>query len=373
MLSVKALFHAWERRLAFRDDPERRILDFAWGVEDLPPFARWNPPSSWAGENAGELLAGHVEAALAHSDEYFALPPVEDFTLEGGRLRFTSPAASGVAENDTVHADYFPAGANDPAPARLGDDSASPAVVVLPQWNAREGAQEGLARLLNRFGISALKLALPYHERRMPPELVRADYTLSPNIGLTLRSCRQAVVDTRAALTWLAERGHGPLGIIGTSLGSCIAFITFAHDDRLDAGVFNHISPFFADVVWRGISTRHVREGLERGVDLERLRQLWLPLSPFSYYQHLKRRGRPTLLVHGRYDLSFPPDLSAELLRDFERLEIEHERFELPCGHYTTAKFPFNWMDGLRIATFLRRRLRSGNVKGRRGENAYGT
>ena len=40
-----------------------------------------------------------------------------------------------------------------------------------------------------------------------------------------------------------------------------------------------------------------------------------------------------------------------------ERLSIEHESFELPCGHYTTAKFPFNWMDGLRIARFLRKHL----------------
>ncbi len=33
----------------------------------------------------------------------------------------------------------------------------------------------------------------------------------------------------------------------------------------------------------------------------------------------------------------------------FKQLAIEHEVFELPCGHYTTAKFPFNSMDGLRI------------------------
>jgi pimeloyl-ACP methyl ester carboxylesterase len=361
MLSVEALFHAWERRLAFRDDPERRVLDFEWGVDQLPRFSRWKPRVGEADEADVETLSSHAQLALAHSEEYFEASPVDDFVLDGRRLRFTSPWSSGILENDEVHADYFPA------------SESGPAVVVLPQWNAREGAQEGLSKLLNRFGISALKLALPYHERRMPPELVRADYALSPNIGRTLQACRQAVLDTRASLTWLAERGHGPLGIIGTSLGSCIAFITFAHDARLDAGVFNHVSPYFADVVWRGISTRQVREGLERGVDLDTLRRLWLPLSPFSYYRRLKARARPTLLVHGRYDLSFPTDLSIELLRDFERLEIDHERFELPCGHYTTAKFPFNWMDGLRIATFLRRRLGRGTTRNRPGENAYGT
>ena len=351
MNPVRELFHAWERRLAFRDDPERRVLSFAWGVEHLPEFTRWNRASSV--DNSTEARAAvheHVERALEFSHDYFEAPAVGDFALLGSRLCYPSPAVTGVPENDSVFAEYFPAAPDGAAPR-------GPAVVVLPQWNAKEGAQDGLCRLINRFGVSALKLALPYHEERRPKGMLRADLTLSPNVGRTLQSCRQAVLDARAALSWLEGVGYGPLGIVGTSLGSAIAFVTFAHDERLAAGVFNHISPFFADVVWWGISTRHVREGLEGGVDLPELRKLWLPLSPFSYYRNVKGRARPSLLIHGRYDLSFPPDLSRELLADFERLSIEHERFELPCGHYTTAKFPFNWMDGLRIARFLGKHL----------------
>jgi hypothetical protein len=349
MSLVARFFHAWERRLAREDDLSRRLQPFDWGADYLPSSPRFRPSAT----EPRSRLHEHVELALKHSDEYFAVGSGTEFHLdEGGRLRYRSPAPTGVAENDVVRGRYFA------APSRNGGPASSPAVVVLPQWNARGGAQEGLCRLLNRFGLTALKLQLPYHEDRMPPELVRADYTLSPNVGRTLQSCRQAVLDARAAVGWLAERGHHPLGIVGTSLGSAIAFVLFAHDERLEAGVFNHVSPYFADVVWRGISTRHVRQGLEGFVDLDELRKLWLPLSPSSYYQHVKRRNRPSLLVHGRYDLSFLPDLSRELLGEFERLRIEHEAFELPCGHYTTAKFPFNWMDGLRIASFLKKSLR---------------
>ena len=39
------------------------------------------------------------------------------------------------------------------------------------------------------------------------------------------------------------------------------------HDERISAGVFNHVSGYVADVVWRGISTQHVRAGLEGAVD----------------------------------------------------------------------------------------------------------
>ena len=350
MNPVRELFHAWESRLAFRDDPERRVFSFDWGLEHLPEFRGWNRPAAESGHRARAAVHEHAERALEFSRDYFEGSTVDDFALRGSRLSFSSPAVTGVPENDSAFAEYFPAAVN-------GAARGGPAVVVLPQWNAKEGAQDGLCRLITRFGVSALKLALPYHEERRPKEMLRADLTLSPNVGRTLQSCRQAVLDARAALSWLEQAGYGPLGIVGTSLGSAIAFITFAHDERLAAGVFNHISPFFADVVWRGISTRHVREGLEGEVDLEELRKLWLPLSPFSYYRHVKRRARPSLLIYGRYDLSFPPDLSRELLTDFERLSIEHECFELPCGHYTTAKFPFNWMDGLRIARFLGKQL----------------
>ena len=108
---------------------------------------------------------------------------------------------------DTVFAEYFPVAAN-------GHPRGRPAVVVLPQWNAKEGAQDGLCRLINRFGIVALKLALPYHEERRPPGMRRADFTLSPNVGRTLQSCRQAVLDARAAVSWLEREGHGPIGIV---------------------------------------------------------------------------------------------------------------------------------------------------------------
>jgi hypothetical protein len=191
----------------------------------------------------------------------------------------------------------------------------------------------------------------------MPEELTRADHMLSPNLGRTLQACRQAVLEARAVVTWLVEEGYGPIGIIGISLGSAIAFIALAHDQRIQTGVMNHISPYFADVVWRGISTRQVRQGLEGQIDLDELRQLWLPISPRSYYQRLKGSGREVMLVYARYDLSFPPDESRRLVSEFERLGIGHQKLVLPCGHYSTAKFPFNVMDGVAIARYLSRAL----------------
>src|SRR5688500_18853973 len=186
------------------------------------------------------------------------------------------------------------------------------AVVVLPHWNSDRGGHIGLSRLLARFGMSALRLSPPYHDDRMPPEITRADYIVSSNVVRTVQVCRQAVLDARRAISWLEAQGFERIGILGTSLGSCLSMLTTAHEPRIRAQALNHVSPWFADVVWRGLSTRHVREGLEGHVDLERLRQLWRPISPWSYLDQV--RHAQTLLVYARYDLTFPVDLSETLV-----------------------------------------------------------
>jgi pimeloyl-ACP methyl ester carboxylesterase len=230
------------------------------------------------------------------------------------------------------------------------------AVLVLPQWNADPGGHVGLCRLLALNGMSALRLALPYHDQRMPPELYRADYIVSANIGRTIQVCRQAVLDARRAIAWLASQGYDRIGILGTSLGSCLALLTTAHEPLIRAQALNHISPYFADVVWRGLSTRHVRAGLDGHIDLDLLRTLWAPISPRLFLERV--RTRQTLLVYARYDLTFPVDLSEDLVRAFRDLAIPYDVAVLRCGHYTTGKTPFKFVDGWLLTRFLKRALR---------------
>jgi len=206
-------------------------------------------------------------------------------------------------------------------------------------------------------GMSALRLTLPYHDQRMPPDLHRADYIVSANIARTLQVCRQAVLDARRAIAWLAMQGYERIGIVGTSLGSCLALLTTAHEPLVRAEALNHISPHFADVVWRGLSTRHVREGLDGHVELDLLRALWKPISPRWYLGRL--RDRKTLLVYARYDLTFPVDLSEDLVRAFRDLDVPHHVAVLRCGHYTSGKAPFKFVDGWILTRFLKQALRT--------------
>lgn len=186
---------------------------------------------------------------------------------------------------------------------------------------------------------------------------MRADYMLSANLGRTLQAIRQAVVDCRAAIDWLESQGYRKFGILGTSIGSCVALITLVHDPRLILGVQNHVSPYFADVVWSGISTRQVRKGLEGCISLEDLRQVWMPISPKAYFKKMVGTGKNSLLVHALYDYSFLPHLSLQVLQDYKELGLLHSVLTLHCGHYTSGEFPFNIKLGYGMCKYISKNL----------------
>ena len=348
------LFHAWERRLA-SVSKDRVVRPFDWGLE-------WVSPNGHHSDAAG-ALEQWVEDVMRDSQAFFTAPQTSDFEFtpasadgngsgEAGTLRFPSAHVTPHPENNIVTARWFPAQDEPPLGVKRGRGRA---VLVLPQWNSDAGGHVGLSKLLARFGVSALRISLPYHDARMPPELTRADYIVSSNVARTVQVCRQAVLDARRAIQWLSDQGFERIGILGTSLGSCLSLLTSAHEPRIRVQALNHVSPWFADVVWRGLSTRHVREGLNGHIELDQLRRLWRPISPYCYLDRV--RDKMTLLVYAKYDLTFPVDLSQQLVGEFSRRGLPHQVAVLPCGHYSSGTAPFKFIDGYVLTKFLRSNL----------------
>ena len=337
---------ARERWHATRET-NRIVRPFEWGAEFVSEHVNGDAPR--------EVVARASREAVRRSEEFYALPPIEDYELRGGRLTWTSAVRTPSGENNTARAQLFKAS---PPKRSSAKDEKRRAVVVLPQWNADAESHVALCRLLARVGINALRLTLPYHEERRPAGLERADFLVSPNVGRTLQSMRQAVLDTRAAVAWLEARGFERIGVMGTSIGSCTAFLAFVHDERVSAGVFNHVSGYFADVVWRGISTRHVRAGVEGSLTLEELREAWLPISPMTFAGRLRtQRARPMRFIAARHDLTFPADLSRQVIEGVRATGAPLDVAWLPCGHYTSGERPWVYLDGWKIVNFLRKNL----------------
>jgi hypothetical protein len=357
----------WETRLTTRDT-NRVVRPFEWGVEWTRawPNVNGNYPSLPQGHE--RFLHELNREIVANSENFFAYPTPSDFRLERRRverfatgnnqeqhhpreeyadfLRFTSPVRSPVAENNLANARWFP-------PRRGRTNRKKRAVVVLPHWNADGVVYNSICLVLSYFGIASLRMSLPYHDIRRPAGIERADYAVSSNISRTMDAGRQAVIDLRCCLDWLQMQGYEDFGVLGTSLGSCYAFIASAHDKRLRVNVFNHASTYFADVVWEGQSTRHIRAGVEPAITLESLRQAWAAISPPSYMDRFASKRKKTLVIYARYDRTFPHHFSEEVVAELSRRKLDFKAVCLPCGHYTVGEAPFKFVDGYHIVKFL--------------------
>lgn len=365
LLPVPSLYskwmYGWETRLTTRDT-NRVVRPFDWGMEWARQWPGVNGNFGSATADPASFLHELNREIVADSDRFFSYHTPSDFRLErrvpppvrnkrgdyyqaetepAEFLRFTSPVATPFPENNLANARWFPA-------------KGKRAMVLLPQWNSDAGGHNALGHIFNWLGIAALRLSKPYHDVRMPKELERADYAVSANVCRTIDAARQAIVDIRCCLDWLEQQGYTELGVMGTSLGSCYAFIASAHDPRLKVNVFNHASTYFADVVWTGQSTRHIRAGIEQQIDLDRLRDCWLAISPMSYFDRYARWPKKSLVIYATYDLTFLPEFSRQVVAEFQSRRLDHRVRVLPCGHYVTGETPFKYVDAYHIASFVR-------------------
>jgi hypothetical protein len=376
--------YAWEHALTTRDN-NRIERPLEWGFDHLAGFG--------GSEAAAQVARGEcspLDAMIALNDRIVAQPHTffdyktpTDFRIEMRHpelyptnvrpetlaqerewrrqaevgelrrepfLRFTSALRTPYPENDAVNARWYEAvGINEGKKPKQ-------AMIVMPQWNADAFSHNVLCEMFNKFGISALRLSKPYHDVRRPAELERSDYAVSANVGRTTAACRQAVIDVRSCVDWLAQQGYEHIGVLGTSLGSAYAFIAAAMDPRIRVCAFNHVSTQFGNVVWTGQSTRHVKAAfVHAGLTQENVCAIFTGVSPMSFMRQFAEAGirRRSLVVHATYDLTFIEKYSMDVLRNFDAYGMNYVSKELPCGHYTMGETPYKYLDGWCLGSFV--------------------
>ena len=383
----------WETELTTRDT-NRVVRSLEWGFDWLADFSELAAESHRM-DVAGQLTTADAldrmirinDEIVARGEEFYGYTVPGDFRLEhrhpelfptnvrpetlaqqqqvrddavNGKLskaeflRFTSPVHSKYPENDAVNARWYPeAPHKNPLRKKQG-------IVVMPQWNADAFSHNALCAIFNRFGIAGLRLSKPYHDIRRPAELERSDYAVSSNIGRTIAACRQAVVDIRACVDWMQQRGYEQFGVLGTSLGSCYSFMAAAFDPRIQVCAFNHASTWFGDVVWTGQSTRHIRTAFEReGLTQDQVRAMFTSISPMSVMDRFAaEKTRQTLVIYAPWDLTFLREFSLDVLKNFRERGVNFTGRILPCGHYTTGESPYKYIDGWYMGSFIHKAYR---------------
>jgi pimeloyl-ACP methyl ester carboxylesterase len=227
------------------------------------------------------------------------------------------------------------------------------AIIILPHWNSSLWSYRTIAGYLSRLGASAIELTLPYHGLRNRDGAAFSDYFLSANLGRTILSVRQAVLDTRAVIDWLYGRGYTDVGLIGISLGSCIAGLVAAHDRRVRCSALLLTAGDFGEVVWTGRATRHIRQGLEPAISLQELAKVWSIISTGTFAKEISRREHSTLIVSGVRDNVVKPYLTQRVVDQLRGFNARLEWKILGCGHYSLALFPFNVRAFVILVRFL--------------------
>lgn len=245
--------------------------------------------------------------------------------VEMRALRFASPVMTDCLVNNTVQGVYYrPAG---PGPF--------PAVVVLDISSGTQQVASAEAVYLARKGVAALCMHLPYYGPRRPAgsslRLVSPDYRRS------MAAVRQAVLDVRCAVAWLAgkpEIDPRRLGIMGTSLGSFVGALAAEMEPRVANVVIllgggGLVDGYYDDP--RAEPLRALWEAL--GGSRRRMAELVAPADPLTWARNL--RGRHVLMIAGRWDQIVPPAMVKRLWEGAGRPELVW----LDCDHFGAALY----------------------------------
>ncbi|TIV10773.1 MAG: dienelactone hydrolase-related enzyme, partial [Mesorhizobium sp.] len=244
------------------------------------------------------------------------------FERKDGWLKFPSDISTDIEENNVVWAKITESGSFDQA------------MVIFHHWNASARNRQ-IANFFSRRGITVVEIAMPYHFERSRPGSLHADYMLSPNLGRTIQSVRQGVLDGRKLIRWLKSEGYRKVSVLGMSLGSWVAGLIAAHDQAVSKAALFLTAGSLADMVWTGRATRLIRDSLEPEIELTDLRRAWGPLNLENYAHSVARPDLDLHVVLAKRDKVVLPELSKKFMRRLKDAGARPNILELNCGHYS--------------------------------------
>jgi len=323
----------WDEQRARQGEEHKHAAEFALDAERAFPGV--------SKITSIEEFCALADQALADPD-FFNEPTGrnQDFERKDGWLRFPSDISTDVNQNNVVLARITESGSFDQA------------LVIFHHWNATAWNRQ-IASFFSKRGITVVELALPYHFERSRPGSVHADYMLSPNLGRTIQSVRQAVLDGRKLIHWLRREGYGEISVLGMSLGSWVAGLIAAHDPAVSKASLFLTAGSLADMVWTGRATQSIRDSLAPVADLTDLRRAWGPLNLENYAPKL---ARPDLGLHialAKRDKVVLPAISQRFMQRLKDEGAQPKILELNCGHYSLAVPPYSLLAGLSLKRFL--------------------
>ncbi len=222
-----------------------------------------------------------------------------------------SAAPSGIAINDRIVFRYY-------SVVRPSGER-SPAVIVLHHLGGRgdDRRVDKFARALNRRGITALALTLPYHGKRQPPNDSPNRHFVAGAQSVA-QAFAQSVSDVGTVVTWLTQQPEvdaNRIGATGVSLGAFVLHLAMGRDARIRAGVAALGAGNLAEIF---LKPRNAKRNAQRNAqDIETLR----PVEPLTYAD--RNRPRRVLMIQAARDVVVPPRYAEQLWEALGRPPIQ--------------------------------------------------
>lgn len=264
------------------------------------------------------LLACLAAHAAAQVPDVVAAPPAISFSewrrateTDNSRefvLTFPSAITTGYPENDEVHLRVLlPATGSGPFPS----------VVLLHYWGASDQRIDvALAQELNRLGLAAVLIDLPFHLGRTPKGSASGELAIQPHPDRLTGSMIQSLSDVRRTIDWIQTRPEldaKRIALAGTSLGGLVGALAYAVEPRITVASFVLAGADLAHILWHSSRVVAQRDELRRqGVNEDRLREAIQAIEPLTYLPS-RAPGR-TFVVGARYDTVIPPSDTQKLI-----------------------------------------------------------
>lgn len=216
-----------------------------------------------------------------------------------------------------------------------GEPRPRPAVVVLHGLRGSAEHQRKELGSLAAAGITAVALDAPHHGHRRDGWLEALDAGgLDDGHARFLRLILDAVPEVSRVIDHLVEEGHGPIGVLGISMGAYLALAVARADARVAATVSILGSPD-----WKPARSKETDE----------VRRL-MGLAPVHTPDELTRA--PLLFLNAGKDTSVPPDAARRFASSHAARGVEYVEYP----HSEHLMRPEDWDDlWSRALDFLRR------------------
>lgn len=276
----------------------------------------------------GACLTLAQEAQVAQPPPAITFPDWKEVDRSASQIEYTVSFPSAMqtpypANNTVPLRVLVPAQAQGPVPA----------VIILHYWGTRDlKVERALGSELNRHGIAAVLVTLPYHLSRTPPGYKSGELALEPDPDLVIQNLTQSVWDVRRTIDWIQSRpefSRDKVGIAGASLGAVVAILTYGIDERITDACFALGGVDIAHIIWNSSRTVREREMMRRrGYTEDKLRTALEPVEPLPYVK--ARKGGKTFVIGANFDTVVPRGSTDELVKALDNPKT----LFVDTGHY---------------------------------------